>query len=334
MYKNIQMLRALAALMVVLLHAAPHYRDMNGKASWLMDVASWGYTGVDLFFVISGFVIAATTFSKERNFATCKTFLKRRFARIYLGYWPFLLLMLLVTWLVVPERLEMIDMLGSFFLFNTNINELLHPVSWTLSYELYFYILFALLFAINLKRATFFIITFFSIILCIAVWSLLNLDYQIPFLLSPFLLEFLSGVMLYYFKGILHKKWIIPFSIIMVVAACSGGVYSGKVEGAVRVFTFGVAAFFILAIAISLEYRKLYVAKNWLVALGDASYTLYLIHWPMILVFYASGLRNYIAGQSQWLIEAGFASFILLCLIVSHFFYKKVELPLYKKITH
>ena len=89
MFANIQLLRALAAIFVVCHHIAPQYQAMGGHSKSFESAASWGFTGVDLFFVISGFIMAHATFHKERTFSNAKAFIKHRFARVYLGYWPF-----------------------------------------------------------------------------------------------------------------------------------------------------------------------------------------------------------------------------------------------------
>ncbi|NYZ69707.1 acyltransferase [Endozoicomonas sp. SM1973] len=129
MFYNIQMLRAFAAIVVFLHHALPHYTTMNGTASLLISFAEYGYIGVDIFFVISGFVICHTTIHKERNYHNLYKFVKHRMLRIYLGYWPFFFIAFLLSYYSDPQKLERIDLLGSFFLTNSNLYDLLLPVT-------------------------------------------------------------------------------------------------------------------------------------------------------------------------------------------------------------
>ncbi|MCO4094826.1 MAG: acyltransferase [Acidovorax sp.] len=136
----------MAAFMVFCYHALPQYKAMGGASDVFARFAAVGFAGVDVFFVISGFVAALTTLDKERTAANAMQFLKRRVLRIYLGYWPFFGLALLVFW-QSGFALGSLDLLGSFFLASVDMPRLLLYVSWSLTYELIFYGLVAATFA-------------------------------------------------------------------------------------------------------------------------------------------------------------------------------------------
>ena len=136
------MLRAIAALLVIMHHVLPHYKEMGGDLHAIYMISEWGFLGVDIFFVISGFIMAYTTFHKERNLMNAKSFFKHRLFRIYLGYWPFFFVMLFTLYITNKDQLSNLDIIGSFFLTNADMFQLILPVSWSLSYELYFYLLF------------------------------------------------------------------------------------------------------------------------------------------------------------------------------------------------
>jgi hypothetical protein len=78
------MLRALAAILVVFHHTTEHYSRMGGTNPVLLFVGRFGFTGVDIFFVISGYVIAHTTRSIAGTATNIADFFERRFFRIYL----------------------------------------------------------------------------------------------------------------------------------------------------------------------------------------------------------------------------------------------------------
>lgn len=149
---NIQVLRAFAALLVVLHHFLPQFDVMGGKNALVTFISTWGFTGVDIFFVISGFIMVYTSFDKERGYDVAKTFLIHRLSRIFLGYWPFFLAMLFTLYRYEPVHLQTLDIFGSFSLLNANMFQLVLPVSWSLSYELYFYMMFVLTFFLSQKQ--------------------------------------------------------------------------------------------------------------------------------------------------------------------------------------
>ena len=91
---NIQFLRMVAAMLVVFYHTSAHVRSVGAEQGAFFAVNdAIGFAGVDIFFVISGFIMAHTSFSAA-GWADGWSFLRRRLARIYSGYWPFFLLAL------------------------------------------------------------------------------------------------------------------------------------------------------------------------------------------------------------------------------------------------
>lgn len=331
MFSNIQMLRAFAAIMIVLHHSAPHYKAMNGIiSSLLIKISTWSFTGVDIFFIISGFVIAHTTMFKERNVHNCIKFLKRRLSRIYLGYWPFFIAAYLVTLVYQPGNLDKIHLSESFLLINTDIFELLLSVSWSLSYELYFYIIFALFFAVRSEVVKVILPVLFVAIVFRLIFIHIDKDSPLSFFLSHFLVEFLSGTLLYIYREKLKKRWLIIVGIIVAIAAYSYGIHIEARNGPYRVYSFGLGSFAIVLTALTLESCGVYKANKFITAIGDSSYTLYLSHIVLLQLFYFTGIRTFLSSHGQPLIEIGFASLILFCLAFSHIFYRKVELPIYK----
>lgn len=170
LFANIQLLRFIAAAMVVGFHAVPANYGIQGEVTTYAKWAWHGGFGVDIFFVISGFVISATTLDKSRNLISSLDFTRKRFMRIYLGYWPFFLWAIVQTWLLAEDRLPNIDFLGSFFLTETNHLKLILSVSWSLTYELYFYCIFACLFLFSRIKTVIFVHILFVLILLRAIY--------------------------------------------------------------------------------------------------------------------------------------------------------------------
>ena len=331
---NIQALRALAAIMVILHHALPHYEAMGGNLVFIHFISEWGFVGVDIFFIISGFIMAYTTFHKERNIASAKTFFKHRLYRIYLGYWPFFFAMLSILLVIHSPRLETINIIDSFMLSNIDMFQLVLPVSWSLSYELYFYFLFLFTFLFSIKKLYIIIPLFIIFILSLVLYSFFNPTLSNHFIYSHFLLEFFAGVLLYMYKEYLMKTWILLFSLLCVIIALYYGISYENKNGFLRVLTFGSAAFFIVLSALILEEKKFYRAKGLFVLLGNASYTLYLSHLVIIELFYLTGLRDLFTHQHILSPIIGLLLLIILCIIFSILYYQKIEKPIYKKAIH
>lgn len=148
MINNIQMLRAFAALSVVLYHVIGTSVSYGQGVSLLAPLAGWGQNGVDVFFVISGFVMVYT---QAVNPKPAAVFVKSRVVRLVPLYWFFSLCLLLLC-LLAPSifrelRPTLAHVASSFLMITRLITAEKYPlvyVGWTLEYEMLFYILFGL----------------------------------------------------------------------------------------------------------------------------------------------------------------------------------------------
>lgn len=143
MVSNLHALRGIAAMMVVFHHTGI---DVNDGAHWLGGV---GAKGVDLFFVISGFIMVFTTM---KTHMTVASFINNRVVRIVPLYWLFTFLVFGLAAqapaLFKATRPDLSELTMSLlFIPFVKANGLTHPmlpVGWTLNYEMFFYSLFAL----------------------------------------------------------------------------------------------------------------------------------------------------------------------------------------------
>ena len=141
---SIQYLRGIAALMVVLLHVRVQLGRMGYGGYW----PEFLMAGVDIFFVISGFIMWVTTFDGS---TTPWQFLFRRFVRIIPVYWLLttttVAVMLVAPSAVQSGRFDSIHVLSSYLFIPTvhPLTGMMEPVlipGWTLNYEMFFYIIF------------------------------------------------------------------------------------------------------------------------------------------------------------------------------------------------
>lgn len=190
----IQWLRALAAAGVVLLHAQMEaVRFSASTPAMPTAIAEYGRYGVDLFFVISGFVIFYTNYPRNTS---AGIFLSRRFGRIIPLYWTLTLLafalrFLLPDSLFVSTARSVDDLLLSLIFLSGH-----HPIigaGWTLEFEMFFYALTALLIAIAGKRWR--IIVYLLVALSLTGPLLSDAVGPLKLFVSPLLLEFVLGLL-------------------------------------------------------------------------------------------------------------------------------------------
>jgi len=293
MLLNLQVLRALAALSVVVAHALHETGFLaaaTGRAA--VDGSAWNLGfGVDIFFVLSGFIMTHTAACEFGKSGAPLRFFLRRCARVIPLYWLLTSIMLLGA-LAAPSLLAVpigtvSHILASYFFIPSGrgVDEV-RPVlalGWTLNYEMLFYVFFSLALLLPIRLG----IVWLSVLMVgmALVGNLVDPSHvQIAFWTSPIILEFLFGV---------HVALIFRSGVRIGVGGALGFAAIGLL-GFVRVsapwddaalpqfLRSGLpAALFVLAAAIGpvLPHRKIVL---WGVALGDASYSLYLAH-PFIL---------------------------------------------------
>jgi exopolysaccharide production protein ExoZ len=270
-FGHLQQLRAIAALMVVLYHARfPHYPTWSGHG--------FGTLGVDLFFVISGFVIYWVT----RHETSFRRFLLRRIVRVVPLYWMLTVLMA-ATVLLAPrlfkqtvfDLVHFVQSLAFVPAFNPSRPDEIQPLltpGWTLSYEIFFYLAFGLAFFLFAKlpsRLSLFTGLFLALVIAGAVFAPEN-----PVLLtftSPRLLEFLAGIWIGVWinrgTAVPGKRWALTFLLAGWLCLLFEPLLFGW--GAL------LGAGMVVLGAVSLE-RVWRIKNRTMEFLGDASYSIYL----------------------------------------------------------
>jgi exopolysaccharide production protein ExoZ len=348
---NIQFLRFAAALAVVLFHAAAY---LPQPAPWTLAAQAVGFAGVDVFFVISGFIMAYTTRhppAQGRRGLAAAGFLERRLARIFTGYWPYLALALPLLWWTAPALLAGKDLLGSLLLLPVPIPERVIPVSWTLTYELYFYLLFALLLLLPVPWMRLVLPLLALLLVLINLVGVLGFGFYEPaffqqtppwlrLLISPYVLEFLAGALVcrLYLRGVQGLAWLALGGGLLLFAL--GGWYNhallqGGLESGLhvveRVALFGPASVLLVYAAAVLERRGLRLWPGFSRLFGGASYSLYLSHTLLLGLFGVLWRQPWVAerGLEPWLVPA-LLGWIGLILLYSLWHYRYIEVPLYR----
>jgi peptidoglycan/LPS O-acetylase OafA/YrhL len=335
---GLQSLRGFAAAYVFLFHLMPA-SGLGGDYPAISEIARWGFSGVDLFFVLSGFVMWHTTYDKEGATAALH-FLLKRFARIYLGYWPMLAITVVVFLLLAPRALTGKNFIGSLLLLEPDDLRLVISVAWSLAYELYFYALFAGLVLVGRTARLFLVGLGLFGVAAFNLWLLACCPERLSggttegyFFLSPFAAEFFAGSLLAasYSAGFhgLERRWVALMGIGLVCLGGWFGVGGGElpVHQVQRLGSFGLAAWGLILAVVALGDTIRW--PRWSVALGDQSYSLYLGHPVLLSVAALTGLFGPLQRSSAGVLP-GLAALFLAGILITYLYYRTIERPLYR----
>jgi len=281
-YVCVQALRAVAAGLVVthhsislwleaIIHRPDQWRWINGAA------------GVDIFFVISGFVMAISLPGLAGRENKAGVFLTRRFARVVPLYWAATTLMLAQMWAQKGVAMETLAMrwrvLASYlFIPAQDGNGRLFPivtVGWTLNFEVFFYLLFAAALALDVAPVAF-------LTPCLTGLAMAGLLKTGPWpdvasLASPVVIEFLYGMLI----AELVTRRRMPGRLL------GGGLLGGGFAALMTMrdwpapwgsLAWGLSAGAVVLGAVAIEETVGRRLPRWLLAAGDASYATYLSH--------------------------------------------------------
>lgn len=335
-YNSIQILRGIAAVFVMLYHATKHYH-LKGDV-FLNNFFKTGFLGVDIFFVLSGFVISISSASYFRNHDSLG-FLKKRFIRIYPSYWIFLLAPLILVYIFFPNFItnksafEAVNFIKVFLLaFN---HPTLSQVTWTLSFELYFYLLF--LFLIINKNFKFVL----AGILLLCIFNFFGLlefspDLFKKYLFSPLIIEFFFGILIAYLLPRINPN-ILLLSLFFIASIGLFYYFSIlHINGLIgiskhnRFLYLGIPSFLLIFSLVLFEKNNTLKNNTSLILFGESSYVLYLIH-SIVLSF-----GNKYILEGRFVIFTKSLTTIIVCgsiILISILLHIFVEKPMINKLS-
>jgi exopolysaccharide production protein ExoZ len=304
---SIQALRAVAVILVIYAHAIDSANENLGKSyqTQFFYLEDWGAIGLDLFFIISGFIIATVlpAYAKRKAW---KDFFVKRFTRIIPLYW-LLSIVAAFTITKASPSIKAASLKTIFFFPIFDVKEFYFPlisVGWSLSYEVYFYVLAGLLLIAGSKRLNAGNVTI--IVLLSLVGYLVNpTNVFIKFITSPLLLEFAIGVTaaVIYKQAteFIDKRWLKPAAIIIAITGAAlmvATIFTGykNLSEAAIVINFNHPALYrsliwgvpcgMLVFGLTLAEKTFALAiPKLLIRVGDASYSAYLIQGFVIYYF-------------------------------------------------
>lgn len=326
----IQTFRGIAAVLVLLHHTSLSSSVRNGYV-YLGGLVTPGWAGVDFFFVLSGFIIFYISHKDIGNCNKSRIFITNRIKRIYPIYW-LITLSIIVVFHFFSSLGDKYDtsplvILKSIFLWPQQLPLL--KVSWSLSYEMLFYLLFTLVIIFGMRFAFLITIPWILLILFKLVGILTFPGSN--FLLNPHNLEFIAGCLAAYLTiNKLPKSgyiYILLIGILGFILSWVGGMNHLILQDYTSgILCFGISSFFVILGASSIESRKVLKVPKSLIFLGDASYSIYLTHTPIIVALLTLFKKLNVLQHSGTFIQ------LTVIWIITLFFgllcYKCIEKPL------
>ena len=337
---SIQVLRACAGIGVVLYHMLIIEKKYSGGDLILPAFFKIGQAGVDLFFVISGFIMVTITILKTGTVIKTSGFLLHRFARIYPNYWFYFLLTFSVYFfapgLVNSSQRNQFNFFTSFFLIPSGSLPLV-LVGWSLIYEIYFYLVFALLIKLKTVAVTAGLLTWLFVLVLINTFFPPFLNPFIRLLTSPYSIEFILGAFSAFLVRdarllSLSSKWLftIILIVVLIIPLLFFNFYSIYPDGLFKqCVVFGLLFSILVTALVLIEKQTDFQFPTLLIKVGDISYTIYLSH-VLILGFTGRLWARYFQHPLQWWDNIIIFPLMLVAIIsYALVAYRLIEFPLY-----
>ena len=343
--QSIQILRAVAALCVLFGHLQQHVVGLakgvgEAREPWL----AWaGGFGVDLFFCISGFIIVLSARKVMGQAGAGADFMVRRLIRVVPLYW-------IATCAYLPIFLLGASTAGRdwFWPWLASLAFVPYPVfgdwaspyplltlGWTLNYEMWFYLSMAVALTLARRHVVTWTALWMGGLVALGTW-LDPAHLQLHFWSRPIVLEFVAGAAL----GMAHARvglklsWVAAAGLLGVALAWVVADPFGLMHASgptpndwVRLAAWGAPAWLILLAATACpEAGRLSVgplAAPW-VRLGDASYSLYLLHPFVLIVVGKLWVATSLHQVLPWWVLA--AAIVVLCWLVARLSHRWIEL--------
>lgn len=333
-YGGIQDLRALAAIAVVLYHT--HILFQKEKYFGVEIAAGFfefGHRGVELFFVISGFLMAMLSANTGKNtISSPGKFLIARIRRVFVPFLPvfFALSSVCIFAKSTCPAAYSFDIqtisVNFFMLPRANLDTYVPVVAWTLSHELFFYVMTCIALAFGVAGR-----------LILGVWLAVSalfavfdatLAFPWVFLFSSYNLAFGLGMLAFWvvqkpffrrFSG--SARWLGAVSFVLLGFV---EVFSVRATHQINAFAL-TAGFFVASFFLVTGFSQASTAG--LKRLGDASYSIYLVHYPLLVVLCLLATRMVVFPVNILALYVTFVAFAVAAVVAGLVYYRLIERP-------
>lgn len=319
--------------MLIMAKHALYEVDLISPITFNYGVYNNYVVGIDIFFVLSGFIMVYISREKQ-GVQAAKDFIIRRIMRIIPVYWFYTFVLALIA-IFLPQVLGKaefipVDFIKSlFFIPYLNTAGDLQPFlnnGWTLNYEMYFYAIFALCLLLPAKYSLFVMAAYFIGSEYTRFWGIEGVFGT--FYSHDIILEFVAGAFIGYLflKNIRLPSWMFWVGVLFLILSFVALFFHNTLEGLGIEYNrplVGGLSVLLLVLPKKAEFIKM---PKFLVMIGDSSYTLYLAHpFAIGAITQIVLLMNWQAVIHPWII---FTTIIAVSLVGSYIAYQIIEKPL------
>lgn len=346
MYYSLQAGRAIAATLVVLFHlgGAISLEKYFGIQSFSIPF-SFGDSGVEFFFVLSGFIIFHAHKSDLGRPKTIKSYIYKRVTRIYPAYIiiflgvyglaiasptlrntvPHDIGLILQSIMLIPLDKELVGGTGAPVLI----------VAWTLQFEMMFYFAFALGILNRLAGVILISLYFIGLVFGFKVFG-----FPFSFIFSDYVLLFIMGMLVSHLTtySSFLKSYAMAFSLIgltVYTLTAAASITKSDLFGSYDTILYGFGcSFIVLALVIFEKQGVIFLKQKFVQLIGAASYVLYLIHFPLISILCKTAI--FLGLRDLGLLGAFIAYLVIFCscILAAIAFHLVVEKPIAKWLRH
>jgi len=287
---TIQALRGIAVISVIIFHLMTIEIKYGGIKTIIPSIFHFTMFGVDLFFVISGFIMIMVTQGKFQQLHHTMSFIYHRVSKIYPTYWFYTLLILAVfvvkpSWVNSAQGNQM-DILSSMLLYPSDTLPIV-MVGWTLIHEMYFYVIFSFLLLFVPERKMPIALILWGMLILVLYSLFPNSNVLIQLISHPLTIEFIAGGLLaiiYNRKNVnIKSTYLLMLAFLSFILSLIGYLTYVEISNVVeplhwwRIAIFGIPSVLITYLLINAE-RNGYTVNKYLVRIGNSSYSIYLSH--------------------------------------------------------
>lgn len=332
--------RGIAALLVVLFHATaimnlPKYFS----ALPLNGFFQFGYAGVDFFFVLSGFIILFTHFDDIGKKGALRAYGRKRFIRVYPIYWVVCALVIVALALIpslgggLPSAAYIVQSL----LLTPQQTMPLVIVAWTLTHEIFFYVLFGVV-IFRPKLGLLLMGSWFFGIFISAIFGF-KWNYLFAFIFNLHNIEFLLGMLIALvcrsYTNFNQTRLITSLGIICFFLTAMLDVYAHPLWPNFCLLSYSISSSLIIFGLAASELSHHFSIPKWLSLLGSSSYSIYLVHFLALSFF----IKFFVKFEAERTLSINIIFFILVAAatiggISFHIFIERPVLRVLGRMTH